>query len=101
MGAATRHGPERELPLHHGALPPLFWPGQWHREHWHRAAARCPPSHRALQQGHSAPESPLPTREEDLHPGNTGDLLTQSKLFIFRLDGGGSGYINTEAALSE
>lgn len=29
-----------------------------------------------------------------------GDLLTQSKLFIFRLIGGGSGYINKKAALS-
>lgn len=32
--------------------------------------------------------------------GKAGDLLTQSKLFIFRLVGGGSGYINKKAALS-
>jgi len=32
--------------------------------------------------------------------GKAGDLLTQSKLFIFRPVGGGSGYINKKAALS-
>lgn len=32
--------------------------------------------------------------------GKAGDLLTQSKLFIFRLVGGGSGYMNKKAALS-
>lgn len=32
--------------------------------------------------------------------GKAGDLLTQSKIFIFRLVGGGSGYINKKAAVS-
>lgn len=33
-------------------------------------------------------------------PGKAGELLTQSKLFIFRLLGGGRGYINEKAARS-
>lgn len=69
------------------------------------------PRRRAPQQVISLAESLLPAGDKKkkkykkkLHhsnlTGKAGDLLTQSKLFIFRLVGGGSGYINKKAALS-
>ena len=50
------------------------------------------------------PCSPQEKKKHKFHhsdlTGKAGDLLTQSKLFIFRLIGGGTGYINKKAALS-
>lgn len=106
---------ECELSLCHEASPQVHQRGRWH------LSALSAPLQPAISSATLLPETPCSTASHfsgwipaprrrrkknttKLHhsnlTGKAGDLLTQSKLFIFRLVGGGSGYMNKKAALS-